>query len=142
MTNPTRPLHHVPRLLFRTLRLGDLEQSLQLLPPHIGLDDGQPARNCFEHQPPRLFFNASQRRLLCHASFDDGDAALMAQLDGSTHDLKKLWRGVYDRIEDTAPEVLGDARADDDGKRGPEKRRQVLACQRQRPEELRPWARG
>ena len=147
MTNPTRPLHHVPRLLFRTLRVGDLEQSLQLLPPHIGLDDGQLARlpalwQRLAQEPPRFFFNASQRRLLWHASFDDSDAALMAQLDVSTHGLKKLWRGVYDRIEDTAPEVFGDDGADDDGKRGPEKRRQVLAYQRQRPEELRPWARG
>ena len=32
-----------------------------------------------------------------------------------------------------------DAAADDDGKRGPEKRRQVLAYVRQRMEELRPW---
>ncbi len=235
MTNPTRPLQHVPRLRYRTLRLGDLEQSLQLLPPHIGLDDGQLARlpalwqrlaqepsiltgtiedtalsagqnvqawgvtmALPQPQPlvqaldlegsPRghlvrriyagllagevqlmsdrdlgranlrgelvlMILHFSMRahdlndscvhQLIATAKiFDDSDAALMAQLEVSTHGLKKLWRGVYDRIEDTAPEFFGDAVADDDGKRGPEKRRQVLAYLRQRPDELRPWARG
>ena len=106
MTNPTRPLQHVPRLRYSTPRLGALEQSLQLLPPHIGLDDGQLARL------PALW-----QRLAPAPS---------------------ILTGI---IEDTAPEFFGDAVADD-GKRGPEKRRQVLACLRQRPDELRPWARG
>lgn len=53
--------------------------------------------------------------------------------------LKKLWRGIYERIEDVAPGFFGDE-VDEDGKRGPEKRRQVLAYVRQRPEELRPWS--
>lgn len=111
------------------------EEARQQLP-------GPPARNCFEHQPPRFLFNASQRRLLWQAIFDDSDELLMATLEVSTHGLKKLWRGVYDRIEDVEPEFFGEAVAEDDGKRGPEKRRQVLAYLRQRPEELRPWVRG
>ena len=103
---------------------------------------GTPARNCFEHQPPRFRLNASQRRLLWHALFDDSDETLMAQLDVSTHGLKKLWRGIYDRIADSADDCFGDTSADDEGKRGPEKRRQVLACVRQRLDELRPWVAG
>ena len=241
MTTYSRPPQHVPRLRYRKLRAGDLPQSLELLPEHIGLANargelvlmslhfsmrehdlsdpyvhrrvavandsfrvhhsgynlralyfensaaaaplalssgfverrlaghdalqapdpqrrpalfaltreearqrlpGPPARKCFEHQPPRFFFNASQRRLLWQETFDDSDELLMATLEIPSQGLKKLWRGIYDRIEDVAPEFFSDAVAEDDGKRGPEKRRQVLAYLRQRPEELRPWARG
>ncbi len=57
----------------------------------------------------------------------------------SPHGLKKLWRGIYERVADSVPDFFGDVPAADEGKRGPEKRRQVLAYVRQRPEELRPW---
>jgi hypothetical protein len=103
---------------------------------------GSPARNVFEHQPPLFRFSASQRRLLWFALFDDSDDTLMPLLGVSVHGLKKLWRGVYERIEDRMPEFFGSGTGDDDGKRGPEKRRQVLAYVRQRPEELRAWAPG
>lgn len=109
------------------------EQARSLVP-------GSPARNCFQNQPPLFMFSASQRRLLWFALFDDSDDALMPLLDVSVHGLKKLWRGIYERIEDRMPEFFGDTAGGDDGKRGPEKRRQVLAYVRQRPEELRPWS--
>ena len=60
---------------------------------------GTPARNCFEHQPPRFRFNGTQRRLLWHALFDESDTYLQSLLSVSTHGLKKLWRGIYERIE-------------------------------------------
>lgn len=107
-----------------------------------GLLPGSPARNCFQNQPPLFTFSASQRRLLWFALFDDSDDALMPLLDVSVHGLKKLWRGIYERIEDRMPEFFGDGGSGDEGKRGPEKRRQVLAYVRQRPEELRPWFTG
>jgi hypothetical protein len=100
---------------------------------------GTPARNAFEWQPPRFRFNAAQRRLLRNALFDESDEALMALQGVSTHGLKKLWRGIYERIDDVEPEFFGDSPGADEGKRGPEKRRQVLAYVRQRLEELRPW---
>lgn len=100
---------------------------------------GAPARNAFQHQPPLFRFSASQRRLLWFALFDESDDALMPLLGVSVHGLKKLWRGIYERIEDEMPDFFGESTSDDDGKRGPEKRRQVLAYVRQRPEELRPW---
>jgi hypothetical protein len=103
---------------------------------------GISVRHVFEHQPPRFRLSAAQRRLLWLALFDDSDEPLTQRLAVSAHGLKKLWRGIYERIEDIEPEFFGDATADDDGKRGPEKRRQVLAYVRQRPEELRPWAPG
>jgi hypothetical protein len=104
---------------------------------------GTTIRNCFESEPPRFRFSAQQRRLLWLSLFDDADTALMPALGVSVHGLKKLWKGVYERIEDVAPDFFGgDVGGDDDGKRGPEKRRQVLAYVRQRLEELRPWASG
>ncbi|EHR70288.1 hypothetical protein BurJ1DRAFT_1418 [Burkholderiales bacterium JOSHI_001] len=105
---------------------------------------GLTLRHVFEHTPPRFRLSASQRRLLWRSLFDERDDALMRKLDVSVHGLKKLWRGIYERIEDVEPEFFGGdvgiGAGVDDGKRGPEKRRLVLAYVRQRPEELRPWA--
>lgn len=100
---------------------------------------GTTLRNCFESDPPRFRFSAQQRRLLWLALFDDADAALMPELGVSVHGLKKLWRGIYERVDLVEPGFFGDDGSDDEGKRGPEKRRQVLAYVRQRLEELRPW---
>jgi len=116
-------------VLFRMRR----DEALQQLP-------GTSVRHAFEHQPPLFRFSAAQRRLLWLSLFDDRDDYLMQTLGVSVHGLKKLWRGIYERIEDVAPEFFGDSSGSDDGKRGPEKRRQVLGYVRQRPEELRPWA--
>ncbi len=78
------------------------EQALAQMP-------GTTARNCFEWQPPRFRFNAAQRRLLSNSLFDENDEALMALLDVSVHGLKKLWRGIYERIEAAEPEFFGES---------------------------------
>lgn len=100
---------------------------------------GSSVRTVFEHQPPVFGFSARQRSLLWLALYDDSDETLATRLGVSAHGIKKLWRGIYERIADQQPGFFGD---DDgsDGKRGAEKRRQVLAYVRQRQEELRPWA--
>jgi hypothetical protein len=129
------------------------ESSLEALPAHerpalLGVTraearaslPGSTVWHVFEHHPPLFRLSASQRRLLWLSLFDDRDAHLAERLGVSVHGLKKLWRGIYERIERQMPEFFGDAVGEDDGKRGPEKRRQVLAYVRQRPEELRPWA--
>ena len=100
---------------------------------------GTTARHLFEWQPPRFHLSVAQRRLLSQALFHEDDEQLARELGASPHGLKKLWRGIYERIAEAAPDFFGDAATSDDGKRGPEKRRQVLAYVRQRPEELRPW---
>jgi hypothetical protein len=126
------PWDHAPDA-WRPLFLGvTREQARASLP-------GTSVRHAFEHQPPRFRLSASQRRLLWHALFDESDEHLMRVLDVSVHGLKKLWRGIYERIEDAEPDFFGDHAGDDEGRRGPEKRRQVLAYVRQRPEERRPW---
>ncbi|TDP71116.1 hypothetical protein [Roseateles toxinivorans] len=96
-------------------------------------------RQIFDHHPPLFRLSPTQRRLLWLSLFDDHDETLMQRLQVSIHGLKKLWRGIYERIEDQMPDFFGDGGGADDGKRGPEKRRQVLAYVRQRLEELRPW---
>ena len=101
---------------------------------------GTSVRHAFEHHPPRFRLSAAQRALLWHALFDESDEHLMAVLGVSVHGLKKLWRGIYQRIEDQQSDFFGESGGDDDGKRGREKRRQVLAYARQRPEERRPWS--
>ncbi len=103
---------------------------------------GSTARHIFEHQPPLFRFSTSQRRLLWLALFDDSDEHLLQRLDVSVHGLKKLWRGIYERVESRMPDFFGTSAGEDEGKRGPEKRRQVLAHVRQRSEELRPWIEG
>ncbi|WP_133700917.1 hypothetical protein [Roseateles toxinivorans] len=106
----------------------------------LGAAPGSTVRDIFDHHAPLFGFSATQRQLLWLSLFDAPDELLMQRLDVSVHGLKKLWRGLYERIEDAAPEFFGDAAGDNEGRRGPEKRRQVLAYVRQRPEELRPWA--
>ena len=100
---------------------------------------GSSIGHIFNHHPPLFRLSPAQRRLLWLSLFDDNDDAQMQRLGVSAHGLKKLWRGIYERVEDQAPDFFGDIASDSDGKRGPEKRRQVLAYVRQRPEELRPW---
>lgn len=110
------------------------EEARRLMP-------GSTARGLFDAHPPRFRLSLNQRRMLWLSTFYEDDEQLAQQLQLSPHGLKKLWRGVYDRIQDAVPDFFGDAGpADDEGRRGPEKRRQVLAYVRQRPEELRPWA--
>jgi len=102
---------------------------------------GSSSHDVFDHQPPLFRLSATQRHLLRLALYEDHDEAITRALGVSVHGLKKLWRGIYERIADVAPDFFGDAASgDEDGKRGPEKRRQVLAYVRQRPEELRPWS--
>ncbi len=105
----------------------------------IATAPGNTVRHIFEHHPPLFRLSPSQRRLLWLSLFDASDDALVQRLGVSMHGLKKLWRGIYERIQDQQPGFFGDTSGDEDGKRGPEKRRQVLAYVRQRPEELRPW---
>lgn len=94
-----------------------------LRPMHFGLTrraalamlPGTSVRQAFGHYPPRFRLSASQRRLLWLALFDDSDEALIARLGFSVHAPKKLWRGIYERIEDVTPGFFGDDGADDEG---------------------------
>ncbi len=100
---------------------------------------GSPAHQLFSEISCALFHVLGlATAALRLALFDDSDDALMPVLDVSVRGLKKLWRGIYERIEDRMPEFFGDT-ASGDEQAQPGKRRQVLAYVRQRREELRPW---
>ena len=129
-----KPIAHLPPELRPMLAGLTREEAKDSLP-------GTSVRQVFDHYPPLFRLSAAQRRLLRMALFTDDDSAIMQSLEVSAHGLKKLWRGIYDRIEDALPGFFGDM-LDTDGKRGPEKRRQVLAYVRQRAEELQPWSTG
>ena len=127
------PIAHLPPDL-RPLLAGLTRAEAQASLP------GTTARQVFDHYPPLFRLSATQRRLLRLALYIDDDAAIMQSLGVSAHGLKKLWRGIYDRIDDALPGFFGESTLEPEGKRGPEKRRQVLAYVRQRAEELQPWS--
>jgi len=109
-------------------------EALQKLP-------GFQLRETFEHSAPIFHFRGAEQRLLRRALFDEPDEAIAALLAISPHTLKKLWRSIYERVEDRFPRLLADAAvASSEGVRGPEKRRTLMRYLRQHPEELRPHA--
>lgn len=127
------PIAHLPPELRPILAGLTRSEAVHCLP-------GTSVRQVFDHYPPLFSLTLMQRRLLRLALFTDDDAAHMLSLAVSAHGLKKLWRGIYEKVEDALPGFFGEAATEADGKRGPEKRRQVLAYVRQRAEELQPWS--
>ena len=67
------------------------------------------------------------------------DAQIAVQLGVSLDAVKKSWRSIYQRIDDLAPRMFGDAAMPPhDGHRSVEKRRHLLEYLRTHLEELRP----
>jgi DNA-binding CsgD family transcriptional regulator len=98
-------------------------------------------REIFEHSAPIFRFRGAEQRLLRRALFDEPDELIASLLSVSPHTLKKLWRSIYERVEDSFPSLLADAAAlNAEGVRGPEKRRTLMRYLRQHPEEMRPYA--
>lgn len=100
---------------------------------------GSTLSHVFQTQSPRCFFTASEQDLLLRAleGATDQDMARAFELPLTT--VKHHWRQIYQRVQEALPFVLGED--DDDGQRGPEKRRRVLAYVDEHPEELRPFER-
>lgn len=98
-------------------------------------------REIFEHCTPIFGFRGAEQRLLRRALFDEPDELIAVLLGISPHTLKKLWRSIYERVEDRFPSLLAEAAAlGAEGVRGPEKRRTLMRYLRQHPEEIRPYA--
>ncbi len=98
-------------------------------------------REIFEHCAPIFGFRGAEQRLLRRALSDEPDELITALLGTSPHTLKKLWRSIYERVEDRFPSLLADAATlGAEGVRGPEKRRTLMRYLRQHPEEIRPYA--
>ncbi len=97
----------------------------------------------FDYQAPVLGFSRSEQRLLSCALSGSTDEQLARTLGTSLATVKKMWVSIYNRVEDHLPALLPDHLQTDAsaGSRGREKRRGLLACLRERPEELRPVSR-
>jgi DNA-binding NarL/FixJ family response regulator len=94
----------------------------------------------FPRRAPMLGLSPAEQQLLLLAlrNVSDADCAILLGL--SPHTVKMRWRQVFERIGERRPELLGPGGlpGPDDGLRGPEKRRHLLAYLRQHMEELRP----
>lgn len=95
----------------------------------------------FTAPPPRFQFRASEQALLGLALRNLSDEQAAGELGISLHTVKKLWRDIFERIEDTEPGWFSTQRPARDH-RGPEKRRYLIDYLAHHLEELRPWRRG
>lgn len=100
---------------------------------------GLPAAYAFQYTPPRCRFSSGEQRILRSAAEGLTDREIAEELGLSLNAIKLAWRSIQGRVQDKAAHVLGDGPDGADGRRGPEKRRRVLAYVRDNPEELRPY---
>ncbi len=91
----------------------------------------------FTYMTPRFGFTESQRQVLLHARHGLTDVEIAADLRISPDAVKKRWVGIYERVDSVLPGLLPESPA---GSRGAEKRRALMMHLRDRPEELRPYA--
>ncbi len=114
----------------------DRSQAARLLP-------GSPVRDAFQFTPPILGFSGAERRVLRLAVAETPDERIAQELGITGHTVKKIWRGVYDRVSCQLPHLFSDTvevtEPEERGTRGPEKKRWLLQYLRQHPEELRPY---
>jgi DNA-binding CsgD family transcriptional regulator len=101
----------------------------------------------FSRREPMCGFTPAEQDLLLLVLRGAGDEACADALGISPHTVKMRWRGIFERVAATHPELLGPGGRDesrvpadisDAGRRGPEKRRHLLAYLRQHMEEVRP----
>lgn len=103
---------------------------------------GSTIAKVFQHVPPRCGFSASEQRILVFATRGMTDDTIAEALGLSLNSVKQSWRRIYERVERHAPFVLDPANGElAEGRRGPEKRRHVLAFLDTHPQELRPFSR-
>lgn len=92
-----------------------------------------------EYTPPRFGFTSGGVELLERALRGETDDGIATGLNVALVTVKKRWEAIYDRVSQVDPAFFGDPKWGVRGdKRGPEKRRRVLAYIQEHPEELRP----
>ena len=102
---------------------------------------GTAAASLFQYNEPRFFFSLGEQRVLARAVLDDSDEEIARELGLSIAAVKKIWRRVYERVDDTDPD-LSVANENKPGfTRGKEKRRNLIRYLRYHLEELRPTVR-
>ena len=90
-------------------------------------------RPLFQYNEPRFFFSLSEQRVLARAVLDDSDEEIARELGLSIAAVKKIWRRVYERVDETDPD-LRVANEDRTGfTRGKESRRNLIGYLRYPP---------
>jgi hypothetical protein len=99
----------------------------------------------FREAAPRFGFSPAEQRVLQRALFDEDDGTIAEALAVSHDAVKKIWRGIYERIVLVDPGLLQDAAPTRPAAtlvRGKEKRRKVVRFLRNHLHELRPYKRS
>jgi hypothetical protein len=94
----------------------------------------------FNWSPPRFGFRPPEQALLRHALRGETDDQIAETLCLSLSSVHKRWRGIFDRVSVSAPDLLPLGAEDLPGGkgRGAEKRSILLRYLQRHPEELRP----
>lgn len=90
---------------------------------------------------PRCGFSSGEQRVLACAIEGMTDQEIAGELATTPNAVKQAWRSIYQRVADRVPGMLAATSSFEGGKRGPEKRRRVIAYAESHLEELRPYAR-
>jgi hypothetical protein len=102
---------------------------------------GTAAASLFQYSEPRFFFSLGEQRVLTRAVLDESDEEIARELGLSMAAVRKTWRRVYDRVDDTDPELWVANVDKTESTRGKEKRRSLIRYLRYHLEELRPTVR-
>jgi DNA-binding CsgD family transcriptional regulator len=98
-----------------------------------------PHSQLFATPSPRIYFSATERRVLQYALLNAPGTEIADACGISRDSVKKTWLGIYHRVSRQAPYLIPAEHGDTSRSRGPEKRRHLLDYLRL--EELRPAAR-
>ena len=95
----------------------------------------------FVHSRPQFGFRRSEQALLGHALRGGTSEDCASALGVSLSAIKKRWEAIYDRVAQSAPDLLSPLpyETPPEKTRGLEKKDRLLAYLRQHPEELRPY---
>ena len=66
---------------------------------------GTAAASLFQYNEPRFFFSLGEQRVLGRAVLDDSDEEIARELGLSIAAVKRIWRRVYERVDDTDPDL-------------------------------------
>ena len=101
----------------------------------------QMIRMAMVYRRPRMRFSLFEQKIMRAALAGRTDQEIAALLDVSRDAVKQCWRGIYTHAAEMVPGFFGTSEnAPDPTRRGPEKRRILLAHIRDNIQELRPYS--
>lgn len=117
------------------------ERSLQVMTRESALAvSGSIAAKLFHYEEPVLGLRDTDKELLSEALRGGTDEEIAARVHVAVASIKKRWQSLFDRVEQTLPDLLHEPHGRAlRSHRGSQKRHHVLAYVRSRPQELRPY---